>query len=168
MSHTHCFLHIINLIAKSITCQFDVKKKNLCYRLDKQLKGLVVGVTCRGSAVHMTRASCTNHASATGLVSGHRSSRSDLLGCLNLVSGWQLYCLISSNLYPPSYSLCFGSAGDRLIVSIVLSSLLSMPPHCLASLLSELASLYTIVRTPYCLVVAIVSDLSIVITYTYY
>ena len=26
-SHTHCFLHIINLIAKSLIQQFDVKKK---------------------------------------------------------------------------------------------------------------------------------------------
>jgi len=43
-----------------------------------------------------------------------------------------------------------------------------MPPYCLASLLSELASLYAIVQTPYCLVVAIVSDLSIVITYACY
>ena len=42
------------------------------------------------------------------------------------------------------------------------------PSHCLASLLSKLASLYAIVQTPYCLVVAIVSDLSIVITYAYY
>jgi hypothetical protein len=28
-SHTHCFLHIINLVAKSIICQFDVKKEDL-------------------------------------------------------------------------------------------------------------------------------------------
>jgi hypothetical protein len=36
------------------------------------------------------------------------------------------------------------------------------------SLLSEVASLYAIVRTAYCCVVAIVSDLLIVITYAYY
>jgi len=29
VSHTHCFLHIINLITKSIICQFDVKKEDL-------------------------------------------------------------------------------------------------------------------------------------------
>jgi len=28
-SRTHCFLHIINLIAKLIICQFDVQKKDL-------------------------------------------------------------------------------------------------------------------------------------------
>ena len=28
-SHTHCFLPIINLITKSIICQFDVKKEDL-------------------------------------------------------------------------------------------------------------------------------------------
>ncbi len=28
-SRTHCFLHIINLVTKSIICQFNVKKKDL-------------------------------------------------------------------------------------------------------------------------------------------
>ena len=42
------------------------------------------------------------------------------------------------------------------------------PSYCLVPLLSDLASLYAIVWTPYCLAVAIVSDLSIVITYAYY
>jgi hypothetical protein len=41
-------------------------------------------------------------------------------------------------------------------------------PYCLVHLLSEVASLYAIVWAPYCLVVAIVSDLSIVITYACY
>ena len=36
------------------------------------------------------------------------------------------------------------------------------------SLLSEVASLYAIVRTAYCYIVAIVSDSLIVITYAYY
>jgi hypothetical protein len=58
-----------------------------CYRLGMQLNCLVVGVTRRGSAVRITRALYTSHASATGLVSGRRSSQSDLLGYLSLVSG---------------------------------------------------------------------------------
>ena len=67
---------------------------------------------------------------------------------------------------PPSQSLRFGSAGDRPIVRIV--SIVYAPFYCLAHLLSEVASSYAIVRTLYCLVVAIVSDLSFVITYAYY
>jgi len=27
-SHMHCFLHVVNLVAKSMICQFDVKKKD--------------------------------------------------------------------------------------------------------------------------------------------
>jgi len=61
--------------------------KRTCYHLDKRLKGLVVGVTHHGSAVHTMRASYTSCASVTGPVSGHQSSWSDLLGYLNLVSG---------------------------------------------------------------------------------
>jgi len=59
----------------------------ICYRLDKRLKGLVVGATYLGSAVHMMRASYTSRVSVRGLVSGHRLSRSNLLGYLNHVSG---------------------------------------------------------------------------------
>ena len=58
-----------------------------CYRLDKRLNCLVVGVTPRGSVVHTTHVSYTSRASATGLVSGRQSNRSDLLGYPNLVSG---------------------------------------------------------------------------------
>ena len=58
-----------------------------CYCLDKWLNCLAVGVTLCGSAVHMTHVSYTSHASVRGLVSGHWSSQSDLVGYLNLVSG---------------------------------------------------------------------------------
>jgi hypothetical protein len=57
------------------------------YCLDKQLNCLVVGVTPRGSAARMTRVSYTSRASVRGLVSGHRLSRSVLLGCPCLMSG---------------------------------------------------------------------------------
>ena len=69
-------------------------------------------------------------------------------------------------IFPPSQSLRFGSAGDRPIVRT--ASIVYAPSYCLTLLLSEVASSYAIVRTSYCLVVAIVSDLSFVITYAYY
>jgi hypothetical protein len=58
-----------------------------CYHLDKWLNCLAVGVTPRGSVVHMMHVSYMSRASAMGLVSGHQSNRSDLLGYPNLVSG---------------------------------------------------------------------------------
>jgi hypothetical protein len=70
-----------------------------CYRLDKRLNCLTVGVTPPGSAVRMTRVSYTSRASVRGLASGHWSSRSVLVGCLSLVSGYQLYCLVGSGPY---------------------------------------------------------------------
>jgi hypothetical protein len=63
------------------------KGKGKCYRLDKRLKGLAVSATPPGSAAHMTCVSYTSRASARGLASGRRSSRSILTGCLSLVSG---------------------------------------------------------------------------------
>jgi len=58
-----------------------------CYCLDKRLNCLAVGATPRGSVVCMMRVSYTSRASAMGLVSGHQSNQSDLLGYPNLVSG---------------------------------------------------------------------------------
>ena len=58
-----------------------------CYRLGKRLNCLAVGVTPRGSAVHMTRVSYMSRASVRGLAGGHRSSRSVLLGYPCLMSG---------------------------------------------------------------------------------
>ena len=58
-----------------------------CYRLDKQLNCLIVGVTPHGSAARMTRVSYTSRASVRGPVSGHWLSQSILLGYPNLVSG---------------------------------------------------------------------------------
>ena len=69
-------------------------------------------------------------------------------------------------ILPLSQSLHFGSAGDPPIVRT--TSIVYAPSYCLVHLLSEVASLYAIVRTSYCLVVAIVSDLPFVITYAYY
>ena len=58
-----------------------------CYHPDKRLNCLVVGVTHCGSAVCTMHASYTSRASVIGPVSGRWSSRSNLLGYLNLVSG---------------------------------------------------------------------------------
>jgi hypothetical protein len=58
-----------------------------CYRLDKWLNCLAVGVTPHGSAVHMTRVSYTSRASVRGLVGGHQSNQSILLGYPCLMSG---------------------------------------------------------------------------------
>jgi len=58
-----------------------------CYRLDKWLNCLVVGVTPHGSAVCMTHVSYTNRASVRGPVGGHQSNWSILLGYPCLVSG---------------------------------------------------------------------------------
>jgi hypothetical protein len=77
-------LHHIGCIVVTVVALHRVHH---CYRLDKQLNYLVIGATYRSSAVCTMRVSYTSHASATGLVSGHRSSRSDLLRYLNLVSG---------------------------------------------------------------------------------
>ncbi|KAG2143881.1 hypothetical protein BD769DRAFT_1347815, partial [Suillus cothurnatus] len=32
-SHTQCFLHMVNLIAKLLICEFDVTKKEFFWRL---------------------------------------------------------------------------------------------------------------------------------------
>ena len=60
---------------------------NKCYRLDKWLNCLVVGVTPHGSAARITCVSYTSCASARGLVGGPWSNQSVLLGYLCLVSG---------------------------------------------------------------------------------
>jgi len=77
-------LHHIGCIVVAVVALHRVHR---CYHLDKQLNCLVVGATRCGSAVHTMHVSYMSHASAMGLVSGHRSSRSDLLGYLNLMSG---------------------------------------------------------------------------------
>jgi hypothetical protein len=59
----------------------------ICYCLDKRLNCLVVGATPPGFAVCMTCVSYMSHASARGLVSGHRLNWSVLLRYPNLVSG---------------------------------------------------------------------------------
>jgi hypothetical protein len=65
----------------------QIMGQGLCYHLDKQLNCLIVGVTPYGSAVHMTCVSYMNCASVRGLVGGHQSNQSILLGYLCLVSG---------------------------------------------------------------------------------
>jgi hypothetical protein len=59
----------------------------VCYRLDKWLNCLVVGVTPLGSAAHMTHVSYMSHASVRGLVGGHWLNRSIPPGQLSLMSG---------------------------------------------------------------------------------
>jgi len=61
--------------------------KSKCYHLDKRLNCLAVGVTLPGFAVPMTYALYTSLASVKGLVNGHRSNQSILLGYQSLVSG---------------------------------------------------------------------------------
>ena len=60
---------------------------HFCYRLDKWLNCLAVGVTPPGFTARTTHVSYMSHASVRGLVSGCRLSQSVLLGYPNLVSG---------------------------------------------------------------------------------
>ena len=96
-----------------------------CYRLGKWLNCITVGVTPCGSAVHMMRVSYTSRASVRGLAGGHQSSQFVPLGYPYLVSGWQIYCLVSRRPYLPPSPCALGQQ------VIALLSLLSRHPYCL-------------------------------------